>query len=185
MHPTESPLLSGSIVRLRALAKEDAGTLVAMQDPAVMRLLDTRPAVPSTLAETIDWIEREQKNRNSFHFSIRRIEDDALIGFCELDGIEWNNGASGLGIGLGDPETWGKGYGREAMQLLLRFAFHELNLHRIGLTVFSYNNRAIALYEGLGFVREGTERERLHRDGTRYDMHYYGLLRREWEATRP
>jgi RimJ/RimL family protein N-acetyltransferase len=86
-----------------------------------------------------------------------------------------------LGIGIGDREQWGKGYGREAMELVLRYGFHELNLHRIQLTVFEYNERAIALYEKLGFRREGVYREFMQRDGKRYDMLLYGLLRREWE----
>jgi RimJ/RimL family protein N-acetyltransferase len=58
-----------------------------------------------------------------------------------------------------------------------------MNLHRVGLTVFAYNERARALYEKMGFVHEGTQRERLHRDGERYDMLDYGILRREWEAS--
>jgi RimJ/RimL family protein N-acetyltransferase len=62
----------------------------------------------------------------------------------------------------------------------LNYAFSELNMHRIQLTVFSYNERAIALYERLGFRREGTHREQILRDGKRYDMYLYGLLRREW-----
>ena len=61
--------------------------------------------------------------------------------------------------------------------------FDELNLHRVQLTVFDYNKRAIALYEKLGFQHEGTFREFLHRDGRRYDMHLYGLLRREWQTS--
>ena len=182
MNPGDNPYLHGSKVRLTALSTDDAAALVTSQNPEVMRLLDTRVAVPSTLARTREWIEREQKNPNSFHFAIRRAHDNALVGFCELDDVEWNNGACGLGIGLSDPANWGQGFGREAMELLLRFAFHELNLHRVGLTVFSYNERAIGLYESLGFVREGTERDRLYRDGERYDMHTYGLLRPEWEA---
>ena len=75
------------------------------------------------------------------------------------------------------------GYGREAIELTLKFAFHELNLHRIQLTVFSYNERAIALYESFGFKREGVFREHLQRDGRRYDMYLFGLLRHEWELT--
>ncbi len=55
-------------------------------------------------------------------------------------------------------------------------------LRRVQLTVFSYNERAIALYEKLGFRREGAFREFLQRDGKQYDMYLYGLLRREWEA---
>jgi RimJ/RimL family protein N-acetyltransferase len=66
------------------------------------------------------------------------------------------------------------------MLLILRFAFHELNLHRVQLTVFEYNARAIALYERLGFRREGTYRETLLRDGKRFDMYLYGMLSHEW-----
>ena len=74
--------------------------------------------------------------------------------------------------------------GREAMQLALAFAFNELNLYRVCLTVFSYNDQAITLYERLGFVREGAYRQHLERDGRRYDMYLYGLLRPEWEKSK-
>ena len=72
----------------------------------------------------------------------------------------------------------------EQIRKAVRFGFHELNLHRIQLTVFSYNERAVALYEKLGFTREGVYREHLQRDGQRHDMYLYGLLRREWEEER-
>jgi len=72
------------------------------------------------------------------------------------------------------------GYGREAMHVGLNFVFNELNLYRVCLTVFSYNESAIALYEALGFTREGVYREHLERDGRRHDMYLYGLLRSEW-----
>jgi RimJ/RimL family protein N-acetyltransferase len=67
------------------------------------------------------------------------------------------------------------------MGLALRFAFDELNLHRLQLTAFSYNERAVALYEKLGFRQEGVFREFLQRDGRRHDMILFGLLRHEWE----
>ena len=56
-----------------------------------------------------------------------------------------------------------------------------LNLHRVFLTVFSYNTAAIAMYEKLGFTREGAYREHLQRDGQRFDRVVYGILREEWE----
>jgi RimJ/RimL family protein N-acetyltransferase len=87
-----------------------------------------------------------------------------------------------MSIGLGDSANWGKGYGNEATRLALGFAFNELNLHRVQLTVFDYNSRAIHLYEKLGFQQEGIYREFLQRDGRRFDMYLYGLLRHEWEA---
>ncbi len=67
------------------------------------------------------------------------------------------------------------------MQLALNFAFNELNLHRVCLTVFSYNETAVTLYESLGFRREGIYREHVERDGRRHDMILFGILRREWE----
>ena len=104
-----------------------------------------------------------------------------MIGFVELDGIQWTHQTGYIGIALGDREYWGKGYGREAMKLILKFAFHELNLHRVQLSVFSYNERAISLYRKLGFVQEGVLREYLSRDGQRHDMLYFGLLQQEWQ----
>jgi len=87
-----------------------------------------------------------------------------------------------MSIGLGDSANWGKGYGDEATRLALGFAFNELNLHRVQLTVFAYKPRAIHLYEKLGFQKGGIYREFLQRDGRRFDMYLYGLLRHEWEA---
>lgn len=127
-------------------------------------------------------VGRRTQIDHRFLFAIRLLDSDELIGYAELDGIMWAHQVSGVSIAIGDPKNWGKGYGYEAMQLVLRFAFDELNLHRVVLTVFSYNERAIALYEKLGFQREGVHREHLQRDGKRYDMYLYGLLHREWEV---
>ena len=88
-----------------------------------------------------------------------------------------------VSIGIGDVRHRGHGYGRDAMHVGLNFVFNELNLYRVCLTVFSYNESAIALYEALGFTREGVYREHLERDGRRYDMYLYGLLRPEWEKS--
>jgi RimJ/RimL family protein N-acetyltransferase len=85
-----------------------------------------------------------------------------------------------MSIAIGDRTNWGKGYGYEVAQLALAFAFDEINLHRVQATVFRYNERSIALFEKLGFRREGVYREFLQRDGKRHDMLLYGLLDREW-----
>jgi len=89
-------------------------------------------------------------------------------------------GVAGLSIAIPDSQHQGKGYGMEAMRLLIDFAFYELNLHRLQLTVFDYNTRAVSLYERLGFTLEGRYREFVQRHGQRYDMLLYGLLSHEW-----
>ena len=126
------------------------------------------------------WLDDTHKSTDTFLFAVRPLDKGELIGYVELDGILWTHRVTGVSIAIGEAKQWGKGYGSEVMQLVLRFAFDELNLHRVQLTVFSYNERAIALYEKLGFQREGVHREHLQRDGRRYDMYLYGFLRSEW-----
>ena len=175
-------LLRGKRVFLAALDESDLATASEWtKDSDYLRLYDSRPAAPRTTAELGLELREAQRSQNDFLFGLRLREGDQLIGLVGLDGISWSHGTAFLFIGIGEARHRGQGYGREAMALLLRFAFDELNLHRLCLTVFSYNVGAIALYESLGFVREGVYREHLHRDGQRYDMILYGILRREWQ----
>jgi len=113
------------------------------------------------------------------------LKTQECIGVIGIDDIEWSNGACSLGIGIGDRNNWRKGYGRDALRLILNYAFNELNLHRVGLTVFEYNTGAIALYESFGFQREGALRDYVHRDSRRYAMYWYGLLQPEWKELNP
>lgn len=176
-------LLRGEKIHLTLVTKEDLPTLVQWyQDADFLRLYDSVPAGPQTEEQLAERISAAQKSDSDFIFAIRPIYDDDLLGLVELDGIQWNHGTAALSIAIGDAGRRGQGYGREAMALILRFAFHELNLHRVFLTVFAYNQAAIALYEQLGFRQEGVYREHLQRDGERHDMLLYGLLRHEWKA---
>jgi len=86
---------------------------------------------------------------------IRTLDGDCLIGEIGLDGIKYTHGDAFVGISLGERDFWGKGYGTDAMRVLLRFAFTELNLRRVSLDVFEYNPRAVRSYEKVGFVVEG------------------------------
>ena len=178
-----SNILQGEQIRLTAVSKEDLSAIARWyEDAGFARLFDATPVAPRNKAQWTKWLEEQQDADDGFLFAIRETNAGAIIGYLELDGILWTHGNGWLGIGLGDRKHWGRGYGQEAVELVLKFAFHELNLHRVQLTVFSYNQRAIALYEKLGFIQEGVFREHIQRDGRRYDMILYGLLRREWET---
>lgn len=175
-------LLRGHTVWLTSLDRSAVPVIARWeQDIEFLRLLDSSPARPRSEDEIARWIDTEQRSSNNFLFGIRLLDSDDLIGWVELDGVQWTHGTCSLGIAIGNRSMWGQGYGAEAMSLILQFAFSELNLHGIHLTVFSYNERAIKLYENLGFQREGVYREYLHRDGKRYDMLLFGILRKEWE----
>ncbi len=177
-------LLRGERVTLSALAEGDAPTIAGWyHDPDFMRLSDSTPAYPRSAEHWRRWIRDLSEDKSTYTFAIRLPGSNALIGWIELDSVQWQHGVVGLGIAIGDPAHRGQGYGYEAISLALDFAFRELNLHRVQLTVFSYNTRAIALYERMGFRHEGVYREFLRRDGQRYDMLLYGLLAREWLST--
>lgn len=178
----ERNILRGEKVQLTAIRPED-GSIIAewYQDAAFLRNYDSEPASPRTEKQLATMFEEAQERKDGFTFAVRLVDNERIIGILQLDGIAWTHGTSFVSIGIGETADRGQGYGREAMELGLRFAFDELNLHRVCLTVFSYNEAARGLYEGLGFRQEGTYREHLLRDGERHDMLLYGLLRREWE----
>ena len=179
----EGNLFAGPRVRLTAIRPEDAALAAQWyEDSAFLREFDASAAFPRSLVRLRDFLSEYDKSETGYRFGIRLHHSDDLIGVIELDDILWPSRVAWLAIGIGDAAHRGQGYGSEALGLMLRFAFHELNLHRIQLTVFSYNLRAIRLYERLGFVREGVLREYLHRDGQRFDIYLYALLAREWEA---
>ncbi len=174
-------LLQGERVRLTAVTPGDLPTIAGWHEDAdFLRLYAADPAYPKNADQLKTWIEEQQKATDGFLFAVRLRDGDGILGMVGFDGILWPHRTAWTSIAIGGRANWGKGYGREAMELALTFAFDELNLYRVQLTVFSYNARAMALYEGLGFRREGVCREFLERDGHRYDMILYGLLSREW-----
>lgn len=180
---TPTNLLRGERIRLTALTPDDLPTLARwQQDAEFLRLFDAVPAYPKTETALAEWLQERHKANNAFLFGVRPLEGDELLGYVELDGVLWPHGVCGIAYCIGNPAKRGQGYGYEATQLALAFAFYELNLHRVTLTAFSYNQASIALAEKLGFQHEGVYREFLQRDGRRYDMLLFGLLRHEWET---
>ncbi|MBI5305857.1 MAG: GNAT family N-acetyltransferase [Chloroflexi bacterium] len=181
-----STLLQGERVRLAAANADKDAEVVAhwSRDSEYARLLDTDPATPRSTPQTKESIQKWMENDDptSFGFMIRTLADDKLIGFVGLSGISWSSGDGWVGIGIGERDYWGKGYGTDAMRVLLRFAFTELNLHRVSLSVFGYNARAMRAYEKAGFRVEGRARELMRREGGRYDVIWMGILRAEWEV---
>jgi RimJ/RimL family protein N-acetyltransferase len=176
-------LLVGERIRLSALLESDAAVMQKwFDDVYFMRHYDMVPAIPKSLKAVSELIENYGSSGESCVFAIRPVDSDQIIGVAGFDEIIWSNGTATLFIGIGDQSLRGKGLGKEALRLLLDFGFSELNFHKVQLCVLEYNAPAIRLYEGGGFVREGAYRQFILREGKRYDMYLYGLLKSEWEA---
>ncbi len=175
-------LLKGKNIRLTSVKESDLQIFEQWyNDLSFLRVYDTVAAFPRTEEELKFMIKEVRQSNDSFIFAVKDMENDKFIGVTGFENIQWNNGVAVIYIGIGDEDYRGKGIGKEALALTMNFGFQELNLHRIQLNVLSYNKPAINLYEKLGFKREGIYREFIHRDGKRYDMYLYGVLRFEWE----
>jgi RimJ/RimL family protein N-acetyltransferase len=154
-------------------------------DSEYLRLLEADPAILFSVKYWTEWLQKEQeKDPPAFYmFAIQTLEDDQLVGFIGLEGDIFPNRDAFVGIGIGERELWGKGYGTDAMKVILRYAFQELNLRKVSLDAFEYNPRAIRSYEKTGFVHEGRVRKFLLREGQRWDLILMGILREEWLAS--
>ncbi len=120
----------------------------------------------------------------SLSLAVHIRETNRLIGTCALSQLDSDNGSALYHITIGEKDTWGCGHGTEATRLMLDHAFGTLNLHRVGLSVFSFNERAIRSYRSCGFVVEGRAREAIWRDGQWWDEVSMSVLRSDWEAIR-
>lgn len=176
--PLQVSLYRGRLLRLSAPLPEDAEIIARWSEDSVyMRMLDDDPV-------HLQRPESDLIAGGPNYFHLRTLEDDQFIGFAVLFNIRWPAGTAMMAMGIGEPGYRGRGYGSDALRLLLGYGFRELGLHRIGLTVIDYNHAAIRAYERAGFVMEGTERDFVLREGQRYHMLHYGILRDEWEAKR-
>jgi RimJ/RimL family protein N-acetyltransferase len=174
-------LLLGDNVKLNAIKQEDIFIIEEwFNNIEFLRYYDVLPAIPHTKADVRKSIEDFTTSNKSYMFAIRPIDKDEIIGIIGCYDIIWTSGVATFFIGIGETKNSGKGIGSEAMKLFLEYGFNELNLYRIQLNVIEYNEIAIKVYEKMGFIREGNCRKFLLRDGKRYDLYLYGLLRDEW-----
>ena len=178
-------LYRGSLVRLCDESPEMLAKAFAKwnQDTEQHRLADDDPAQLWSEKKIKEQIEKRAENTSqSFRFSIRTLEDDKLIGGVGLWVASWTHSETWLGISIGDRDYWGRGYGTDAMRLIVQYGFIELNLRRISLGLHAYNERARKSYEKVGFKFEGRMRGEGLRDGVRFDSLWMGILREEWLA---
>ena len=170
----------GSKVRLAPPCPEDRVQIAHFtENYDYMRNMDTDIATPQTSDETG---ASSVRNGQDFEFALRTLEDNRFLGFVAIYRIEWNNRSAHLAIGIGNERDRGKGYGSDALALILRYAFHELNLNRIALDVIEYNEIARGAYLKAGFREEGRHRAAVLRDGTQYDLISMSILAADWSA---
>jgi RimJ/RimL family protein N-acetyltransferase len=179
-------IFRGDLIRLAA---DEPGALAGVEvrwqrDSEFLRLADNEAVFLTSEKKLRESFEKRAETGfkpDRYSFSIRTLAEDKPIGFLGLRLDLIHNDAM-IGIGIGDRGFWGKGYGTDAIKVCLRYAFTELNLHRVSLGLHEYNPRALRSYEKAGFRLEGTTRKDLAREGLRYDSFWMGILREEWSG---
>ena len=186
MFDIQTQLFEGQDIRFGPIDHEKDPEIESKwtHDSEFMRMMETTPARPMSAAMIKKQYEKLEKqieeDKNLYHFMIRAKADDRLIGKAVIQWIEWANGNGFLRLGIGAEDDRHKGYGTQALRMLLRFAFAELNLFRVSAMVPEYNEVALALLKKFGFVQEVCRRKSLERDGRRWDLYVFGLLNDEW-----
>lgn len=181
-----SSIFESERIRLSAIHNDNIPQYAEwLSDFSLQRLVNPFMSNPSDADDLLDpnsWFQRDLTSEKSQLFAVHIREDDAFIGICALANLNMFAHHAEIGITLANPESQGKGYGREVMLLLMRYGFEQMNLNRIMLKVMGFNTRAIRLYEKLGFKYEVHERELFFHDGNYFDGYIMGILRTEWEA---
>jgi len=178
------PRQIGQSVMLREYRRDDLPWIRQwVNDPTIVGHLSDIFLYPHALESTEAFLESMLEGHpDSRGFVIADPATEAYIGQVNLDSIDWKNRVGRIGIVIGSTEHMGRGYGTEAMKLLVDFAFREMNLNRLELEVYDFNERAIRSYLKCGFKEEGRLRERIYKNGRYWDVLQMGLLKTDWKA---
>ena len=181
----ELELNKGSYIGLRAISEDDFPQMRKWADDDEIThymIMGMRPGAGVLFCGWDDLDVEYARFLKSEHDVIFAIDTEfGFIGIIGLYNINWVARNAELRIIIGRPEFLGKGYGTYAIQLLLRYAFDKLNLHRVYLGCNHADARANGCYKKCGFIFEGTSRDYHYRNGRYYDANHYGMLKEEWK----
>ena len=178
-------MFKGKLVKLTAYKKEDMPIIKEYLNKFEIRS-NLTPAIPYPykLEDEYKWYENNSANNEIYSFAIETLKEKKVIGGCGINNIDRRNSYAEVGIFIGDENFLGKGYGTDAMKILIKFIFEEVNVNKVKLGVYSFNERAKRSYEKCGLKIEGVLREEIYRGGKYYDVISMGILRREYEENK-
>lgn len=180
------PLFQGNLIHLTAVDPEKDAALISSWTSSpefVKRYFDgyfrtyTTVEVKKLIKEKL---KKADESRQDYYFAIRENENEKMIGLLHFGWIMLSNQSAGFDIYFSDHFTFVK-YSGEVLKMALRYAFMELSLHRLCLTIPSYDEDGILFYERAGFLRETQSRQAVFHNGKFYDLLTYGILRPEWK----
>ena len=179
-------MLQGEKVLLRALSRADLPRIWAFNNDLEVELAGGGdPPMPQSLERLQAEFDREAAKGGRDNASFAIEADGVVIGTCGLRDFSEAHRTCELGISIGDKDYWGKGYGRDAVRLLVEHAFRHRNMRKVFLRVWGTNERGIRAYRAVGFVEEGRLRQHVWSAGSYVYLVLMGVLRHEWSTTPP
>lgn len=177
---SETRFLKGNSITLRRLEKNDIEKFKEIESNMENRLLmnDGIP-FPPTDADHDKFINGISADKDDYMFAVELIDEKIFIGTIAVYLINWKNSTCHVGISMAS-DYQGKGFGTEAMSVMLDYIFNYININKIKLSVFSFNKRAILSYEKCGFKHEGVLKEEIFRFGHNHDVFLMAILREDW-----
>jgi RimJ/RimL family protein N-acetyltransferase len=176
MPPVTAVSLKNDAVTIGPLMPDDMGPLfIWLNDVDAARLdLAYRPMDWMVFK---NWLDELARTSAMVLFAVRKLFEPQIAGFVIFKNIQSVHRSAEIGVRIGAEAERGKGYGKRALSLALTYAWNHLNLHRVSLTVFAHNARAIAAYRAVGFVEEGRLKDAAYIDGEWVDVVVMAALR--------
>ncbi|MBD9364669.1 GNAT family N-acetyltransferase [Leuconostoc mesenteroides] len=135
---------------------------------------------PHTAEDWENIFRRSSKSKENVEFTVRKTENNELVGFVALFDLNIRNHTGELAIGFPKKKDRLKGYGSETLRLILDYGFNNLNMHKIKLTVYPFNTPAVKAYKKNGFTKEGTFKNEVFYDGKWVDIDHYAIFQNDW-----
>ena len=171
-------MYQGKKVRLRAFDNSDLMACLSFSnDYSVMRGASGAILYPSTVDDEARAMgQNTSYTSGEYQFAVETLAEGRFIGKCGFTRVNWKNRVAELAILIGDKDYRGKGYGADAIQILCRFGFEEMNLHKIKALVFDFNVAALKCYQKCGFQTEGVLKDEMFREGAYHDVISMALI---------
>ncbi len=175
--------IPGKRVRLRAVEEADLPLLHRWANDEVLWADLGGWRFPSSMDSAEAWFSGLKSDQLNHRFIIETLDTPAAIGTANLVGLDWKNRHAEHGMLLGDPDVRRKGYGRDTVMAMMRYAFDELGLERLHSDIIAYNDASLGLYvDACGWTVEGRQRRWHHRRGQFWDRVLIGVTREDYAA---
>jgi len=169
-------IIYGEKIKLRAIESEDNAILLEMMNDPDIEMMVGGYSWPGSMAEQMKWFSKLENNPSVLRCIIANKENDKAIGTLILNEIDMKNGTGHIHIKIASGSERGKGYGTDAINAILSYAFSELRLNCIFANILSYNEASVHLFEKCGFSRDGVLRDRVYKRGKYVDLLSYSRL---------